>query len=76
MVRFYIDLVCKHGAKPRKIAVKCSSHHRQGISLSTDRKPRIDFEKLAARIYFVVVTQKKAFCESKRLFSMMFAFGK
>ena len=37
--------VCKHGAAPRKTAVKCSSHHRQGISLSAYLKTRIDFEK-------------------------------
>ena len=41
----YIDLVCKHGVAPRKISVKCSSHHRQGISLSSRLKTRIDFEK-------------------------------
>ena len=41
----YIGLVCKHGAAPRKIAVKCNSHHRQGISPSADSKARIDFEK-------------------------------
>ena len=31
--------------KARKTAVACNSHHRQGISLLTDRKTRIDFEK-------------------------------
>ena len=43
--KFLHSFVCKYGAASRKTAVKCSSHHRQGISLSTDRKPRIDFEK-------------------------------
>ena len=32
--------------------------HRQGISLSTDRKPRIDFKKIAVRIYFERASQK------------------
>ena len=27
----YIDLVCKHGVVPRKIAVKCNPHHHQGV---------------------------------------------
>lgn len=41
----YIGLVCKHGAAPRKKAVTCSSHHRQGISPSADIETWIDFEK-------------------------------
>ena len=49
------SLVYKHGVAPRKIAVKCNSHHRQGVSLSADGKPWIDFKKLALRIYFVRV---------------------
>ena len=57
---FYIDLVCKHGAAPRKIAVNCNSHHRQGISLPTDRKPRIDFEKTcSADRFWKGITRRK-----------------
>ena len=37
--------VYKHGASPRKKAVTCNSHHRQGISLSADFETWIDFEK-------------------------------
>ena len=37
--------VCKYGAAPRKTAVTCNSHHRQGISLSACLKTQIDFEK-------------------------------
>ena len=45
---------------PRKTAVKCNSHHRQGISLSTDRKTRIDLKKLAVWIDFERVCQEKS----------------
>ena len=39
------SFVYKHGAAPRKTAVKGCSHHRQGISLSPCLKTRIDFEE-------------------------------
>ena len=41
-----------HGAAPRKTAVKCISHHRQGITLFFDLKIRIDFEKTRGRDLF------------------------
>ena len=41
------SLVYKHGAAPRKTAVKGRSHHRQGISLSACLKTRIDFVRVS-----------------------------
>ena len=56
---FYIDLVCKHGVAPRKTAVACNSHHRQGISLSLQQKRGLFLYDSLIWIYFVVVTQKQ-----------------
>ena len=43
--QIYIDSFAGMMLSLRKTAVKCNSHHRQGISLSADSKARIDFEK-------------------------------
>ena len=42
----YIDSFASMKQHPRKIAVKCNSHHRQGVRLSADGKPWFDFEKI------------------------------
>ena len=54
----YIDSFASMARKPDRSRITFCSHHRQGISLPTDRKPWIDFEKLAKWIYFVRVCQK------------------
>ena len=41
--QFLHRFVCAHGAAPRKIAVACNSHHRQGVSLPSRKKSRTVF---------------------------------
>ena len=41
----YIDSFASMEQKPERPRTTFNSHHRQGISLSTNRKTRIDFEK-------------------------------
>ena len=63
--------VCKHGVAPRKIAVKCNSHHRQWISLSSRLKTRIDFEKLGIGI------EIDRYCQNKKVADWRpFCFGR
>ncbi len=58
----------------RKIAVKCNSHHRQGGSISADRKPWIDFEKTCSTDLFCnSLPRKKHNCNAAVLFSVKFA---
>jgi len=56
----WIDLFASIARKPDRPRITFYSHHRQGISLPTDRKTRIDFEKLALRIDFVRVCQESS----------------
>ena len=63
------SLVYKHGAAPRKTAVMCCSHHRQGISLSACLKTWIDFEKTCGTDRFCnIITRKKPFAKADGFF--------
>ena len=67
------SFVYAHGVAPRKTAVKCCSHHSQGISLSTDRKTRIDFEKTCGMDRFWKgITRKKPFAKRMAFFNDVF----
>lgn len=46
----------KNGVAPRKTAVKCYSHHRQGRAIFTIQQVRIGFEKCRLRFDFVAVS--------------------
>ena len=59
--------------KPERPRITFCTHHRQGIRLSTDRKPQIDFEKLALRIDFVRVCQRKIRVRMNADFSLYYS---
>ena len=56
----YIGLVCKHSVAPWKIAVKCNSHHRQGVTVPS------------AKLTCILIghtSQKKALAQASAFFN-------